>query len=144
MIVQGITNTVTFSFFQQDNIFIAYSTFLFSFAEVPEVPDGLKVLDKSGRAVQLSWVAPYDGRSPIKRYLIEFKIAKGSCNFKFCILQYFHSIYSFYFNKKNMTNTVSYFTKELGRQTLTEFLYLVSKLLPECSTFDLPPRITCE
>ncbi|XP_046591195.1 Down syndrome cell adhesion molecule-like protein Dscam2 isoform X12 [Neodiprion lecontei] len=46
--------------------------------EVPEVPYGLKVLDKSGRSVQLSWAAPYDGNSPIKRYLIEYKISKGS------------------------------------------------------------------
>lgn len=35
--------------------------------EVPEIPYGLKVLDKSGRSVQLSWVAPYDGNSPIKK-----------------------------------------------------------------------------
>ncbi|XP_039283560.1 Down syndrome cell adhesion molecule-like protein Dscam2 isoform X27 [Nilaparvata lugens] len=46
--------------------------------EVPEVPYGLKVLDKSGRTVQLSWAAPYDGNSPIKRFLIEYKISKGT------------------------------------------------------------------
>ncbi|XP_076239566.1 Down syndrome cell adhesion molecule 1 [Calliopsis andreniformis] len=46
--------------------------------EVPEVPYGLKVLDKSGRSVQLSWAAPYDGKSPIKRYVIEYKVSKGS------------------------------------------------------------------
>ncbi|XP_028048390.2 Down syndrome cell adhesion molecule-like protein Dscam2 isoform X45 [Monomorium pharaonis] len=46
--------------------------------EVPEVPYGLKVLDKSGRSVQLSWAAPYDGNSPIKRYVIEYKMSKGS------------------------------------------------------------------
>ncbi|XP_043478431.1 Down syndrome cell adhesion molecule-like protein Dscam2 isoform X23 [Leptopilina heterotoma] len=46
--------------------------------EVPEVPYGLKVLDKSGRSVQLSWAAPYDGNSPVKRYVIEYKISKGS------------------------------------------------------------------
>ncbi|XP_072155042.1 cell adhesion molecule Dscam1 isoform X22 [Bemisia tabaci] len=46
--------------------------------EVPEVPYGLKVLDKSGRSVQLAWSAPYDGNSPIKRYVIEYKISKGS------------------------------------------------------------------
>uniref|UniRef100_A0A8D8U9N9 Down syndrome cell adhesion molecule-like protein Dscam2 n=1 Tax=Cacopsylla melanoneura TaxID=428564 RepID=A0A8D8U9N9_9HEMI len=46
--------------------------------EVPEVPYGLKVLDKSGRTVQLSWVAPYDGNSLIKRYIIEYKISKGT------------------------------------------------------------------
>lgn len=45
---------------------------------MPEVPYGLKVLDKSGRSVQLSWAAPYDGNSPIKRYVIEYKISKGS------------------------------------------------------------------
>lgn len=48
------------------------------FIEVPEIPYGLKVLDKSGRSVQLSWAAPYDGNSPIKRYVIEYKISKGS------------------------------------------------------------------
>ncbi|XP_021929576.1 Down syndrome cell adhesion molecule-like protein Dscam2 isoform X2 [Zootermopsis nevadensis] len=46
--------------------------------EVPEVPYGLRVLDKSGRSVQLSWAAPYDGNSPIKRYLIEYKISRGT------------------------------------------------------------------
>lgn len=28
--------------------------------------------------MQLSWAAPYDGNSPIKRYTIEYKISKGS------------------------------------------------------------------
>ncbi|XP_047530752.1 Down syndrome cell adhesion molecule-like protein Dscam2 isoform X23 [Vanessa atalanta] len=46
--------------------------------EVPEAPYGLKVLDKSGRTVQLSWAAPYDGNSPIKKFLIEYKRAKGN------------------------------------------------------------------
>lgn len=36
------------------------------------------MLDKSGRSVQLSWAAPYDGKSPIKRYVIEYKVSKGS------------------------------------------------------------------
>lgn len=46
--------------------------------EVPEMPYALKVLDKSGRTVQLSWAKPYDGNSPLKRYIIEFKRARGS------------------------------------------------------------------
>ncbi|KAL1498145.1 hypothetical protein ABEB36_008993 [Hypothenemus hampei] len=46
--------------------------------EVPEVPYGLKVLDKSGKTVQLSWVSPYDGNSPIKKYIIEYKPSKGN------------------------------------------------------------------
>ncbi|XP_050520779.1 cell adhesion molecule Dscam2 isoform X29 [Daktulosphaira vitifoliae] len=46
--------------------------------EVPEVPFGLKVLDKSGRTVQLSWLAPYDGNSQITRYIIEYKLIKGT------------------------------------------------------------------
>ncbi|XP_017784824.1 PREDICTED: Down syndrome cell adhesion molecule-like protein Dscam2 isoform X11 [Nicrophorus vespilloides] len=44
--------------------------------EVPEVPYELKVLDKSGRSVQLSWVAPYDGNARITRYQIEYKQIK--------------------------------------------------------------------
>lgn len=51
--------------------------FLFDISEPPEVPFGVKVLDKSGRSVQLSWSAPYDGNSPLTRYLIEYKISKG-------------------------------------------------------------------
>nr|XP_040238674.2 Down syndrome cell adhesion molecule-like protein Dscam2 isoform X6 [Anopheles coluzzii] len=46
--------------------------------EVPEMPYALKVLDKSGRTVQLSWAKPYDGNSPLKRYIIEFKRSRGS------------------------------------------------------------------
>lgn len=45
--------------------------------EMPEVPFGLKVLDKSGRTVQLSWLAPYDGNSPITRYIVQYKLLKG-------------------------------------------------------------------
>lgn len=47
---------------------------------MPEIPFGLKVLDKSGRTVQLSWLAPYDGNSPIIRYIVQYKMLKG--NFK--------------------------------------------------------------
>lgn len=46
--------------------------------EVPEMPYALKVLDKSGKTVQLSWAKPYDGNSPLKRYIIEFKTSRGS------------------------------------------------------------------
>jgi len=45
---------------------------------VPEIPFGLKVLDKSGRTVQLSWLAPYDGNSPITRYIVEYKLLKSN------------------------------------------------------------------
>ncbi|XP_014244474.1 Down syndrome cell adhesion molecule-like protein Dscam2 isoform X47 [Cimex lectularius] len=46
--------------------------------EIPEAPHALKVLDKSGRTVQLAWAAPYDGNSPITRYVIEYKVSKGT------------------------------------------------------------------
>ncbi|XP_055593963.1 cell adhesion molecule Dscam2 isoform X13 [Uranotaenia lowii] len=46
--------------------------------EAPEMPYALKVLDKSGRTVQLSWAKPYDGNSPLKRYIIEFKRSRGT------------------------------------------------------------------
>lgn len=76
MIVQGsfLMQVYKYNFLPASMIF----TFQFPSTEVPEVPYGLKVLDKSGRSVQLSWAAPYDGNSPIKRYVIEYKISKGS------------------------------------------------------------------
>ena len=46
--------------------------------ERPETPFGLKVLDKRGRTVKLSWQAPYDGNSNLTRYVIEFKPTRGS------------------------------------------------------------------
>ncbi|XP_070503177.1 cell adhesion molecule Dscam1 isoform X23 [Chironomus tepperi] len=46
--------------------------------ESPEMPYGMKVLDKSGRTIQLSWNKPYDGNSPLKRYIIEFKKSRGT------------------------------------------------------------------
>lgn len=46
--------------------------------EHPEAPYGIKVLDKSGRSIQLSWSKPYDGNSPLKRYIIEFKRSRGT------------------------------------------------------------------
>ncbi|KAF2359815.1 Fibronectin type III [Trinorchestia longiramus] len=41
--------------------------------EIPEQPSGLKVLDKTGRSVELTWIPPYDGNSPITRYIVEYK-----------------------------------------------------------------------
>ena len=52
----------------------------FKCVEPPEVPFGLKVLDKSGRSVQLAWSEPYSGNSPITRYYIEFKMSKSDWN----------------------------------------------------------------
>ena len=63
---------------------------LLNYAEVPEVPFGVKVLDKSGRSVQLSWSAPYDGNSPLTRYLIEYKISKGRIGMKSFLQQLLH------------------------------------------------------
>jgi hypothetical protein len=46
--------------------------------EKPETPHGLKVIDKTGRSVKLSWQAPYNGNSNLTRYIIEFKTTKGT------------------------------------------------------------------
>ena len=45
---------------------------------MPETPQGLKVLDKSGQNVKLSWQSPYNGNSNLTRYLIEHKPVKGT------------------------------------------------------------------
>ena len=46
--------------------------------EVPETPSELKVLEKSGRNVKLSWQRPYNGNSNLTRFLIEFKPTRGT------------------------------------------------------------------
>ncbi|TRY70745.1 hypothetical protein TCAL_04830 [Tigriopus californicus] len=43
--------------------------------EPPEVPIGLSVVSFSSRTVNLTWIPPYDGRSPITAYLVEYKKA---------------------------------------------------------------------
>ncbi|XP_035704480.1 Down syndrome cell adhesion molecule-like protein Dscam2 isoform X15 [Folsomia candida] len=48
--------------------------------EPPEVPFGLKVLDKSGRSVQLQWSESFSGNSPITRFYIEYKMSKSDWN----------------------------------------------------------------
>ena len=58
-----------------------FITYFFQFQiiqEKPETPYGLKVIDKKGRMVKLSWQAPYNGNSNLTRYVIEFKPSKGS------------------------------------------------------------------
>ena len=53
------------------------------FQEPPETPGGLKVVSFSSRTVNLTWDRPFDGRSPISAFLVEYKKA-----FRKCILIY--------------------------------------------------------
>ena len=46
--------------------------------EVPENPSDLEVLATASRNITLTWKAPYDGNSPITRFMIESKSKKGS------------------------------------------------------------------
>ena len=46
--------------------------------EVPETSFDLKVLEKNGRNIKLAWQAPYNGNSNLTRYLIEYKVTKGT------------------------------------------------------------------
>ncbi|XP_043207619.1 Down syndrome cell adhesion molecule-like protein Dscam2 isoform X5 [Amphibalanus amphitrite] len=50
--------------------------------EKPEVPFAIKVLNKSGRSVELSWSAPYNGNSDIFQYIIQYKKAKDEWDSK--------------------------------------------------------------
>ena len=54
------------------------------FTERPEVPFAIKVLNKSGRSVELSWNEPYNGNSDIFQYIIQYKKAKGRCFSRSC------------------------------------------------------------
>ncbi|XP_042239240.1 Down syndrome cell adhesion molecule-like protein Dscam2 isoform X3 [Homarus americanus] len=43
--------------------------------EEPEQPKNLRVVETHSRRVKLSWMAPYNGNSPIQNYLIQYKLA---------------------------------------------------------------------
>lgn len=104
---------------------------------MPEAPYGLKVLDKSGRTVQLSWAAPYDGNSPIKKFLIEYKHAKG--NWEKDIDRH----EDFVFTSFLLTYVGTYVkANNIFKISQTEFSYLEIQLKLECSACDLPPHIT--
>lgn len=75
---------------------------MYCYAEPPEAPYGLKVLNKSGRSVQMSWIAPYNGNSPIKRYIVEYKITRGK----------FHSFRAL--KPKKRPRLVNFFPRNLG------------------------------
>ena len=55
----------------------------FSFAEEPEAPRNLRLVESGSRSVTLSWSAPYDGNAPIQNYLLTYKLAKGLVGMKF-------------------------------------------------------------
>ena len=48
----------------------------------PDSVESLKLIKLSSRAFQVSWSSPFDGNSPIKRYLLQYKTSLGTCNFK--------------------------------------------------------------
>ena len=39
--------------------------------------ESLKLVKLSSRAFQVSWSSPFDGNSPIKRYLLQYKTSQG-------------------------------------------------------------------
>ena len=45
--------------------------------EVPEPPSKLRVMNKESTLIELQWTPPFDGNSPITKYLIEYKVNKG-------------------------------------------------------------------
>lgn len=45
--------------------------------EPPEIPKQFKTVTVSSRTVNVSWVPSYDGKSPITKYIVEFKAQEG-------------------------------------------------------------------
>ena len=45
--------------------------------EPPETPSDFEVAQVSSRTANFSWVTPYNGNSPILKYIIEYKRTKG-------------------------------------------------------------------
>lgn len=76
--------------------------------------------------MQLSWAAPYDGNSPIKKFLIEYKRAKG--NWEKDIDRYFISC-------SNILKSI-FSVQVYNTFYFAESLYLETRLKPEYIAYD--------
>jgi len=45
--------------------------------EPPETPEGFRVVSSSSRTANLTWRAPFDGRSQITAFLVQYKRSFG-------------------------------------------------------------------
>lgn len=48
-----------------------FCLFLFIFTATPDAPDKPKLTDSDRDFIQMEWMKPYDGGSPIKGYLVQ-------------------------------------------------------------------------
>ena len=48
-------------------------------SDSPDQVESLKLVKLSSKAFQVSWSSPFDGNSPIKRYLLQYKTSQGKC-----------------------------------------------------------------
>lgn len=46
----------------------------------PDSIESIKLVKLSSRAFQVGWIQPFDGNSPIKRYLLQYKTSQGKIN----------------------------------------------------------------
>lgn len=86
--------------------------------------------------MQLSWAAPYDGNSPIKKFLIEYKRAKG--NWEKDIDRY--SLIQGFLSSKSK----NYFQKIFKPSYFAGFSYLETRPKPEYLAYDQPLPTTSE
>lgn len=47
-------------------------------AEVPEMPQNVRVTEQQSRSVQLAWPPPYSGNAPISAYILQYKLVTGA------------------------------------------------------------------
>ena len=52
--------------------------YFFPFLDVPSAPTGVHLSNIDSRAVEISWVRPHDGNSPILNYIIEYSNLPGN------------------------------------------------------------------
>lgn len=48
--------------------------------EPPEAPEVVDVAHISSRSISLRWLAPFDGNSPVAKYLVEYRKHSGKCS----------------------------------------------------------------
>lgn len=60
--------------------------------ESPEAPEVVDVAHIASRSISLRWLAPFDGNSPIIKYIIEYR--KHTNSGEFLILSYYQHLKS--------------------------------------------------
>ena len=56
---------------------MSFINILFTLLDVPSPPTGVRLSNIKSRSLEISWIGPHDGNSPILNYVIEYSNLPG-------------------------------------------------------------------